>query len=78
MRIGRVWQDAGRERRLDPGDCYDLPDVVAQALIATRAADAETPPDRPVEDLSRSPETKPAPPFETGRRRAKATPTGQE
>ena len=38
MRLARVWQDGGRERPLDVGQTYDLPDVVANALIATGAA----------------------------------------
>lgn len=36
----RVFQDAGVERRLEVGSVYDLPTVVAQALIATGAATA--------------------------------------
>jgi hypothetical protein len=34
----RSWQNAGREEWLDTGGRYDLPAVVATALIATGAA----------------------------------------
>jgi len=40
MRIGRVMQDAGRERPLVRGETYDLPDVVGMALIATGAGES--------------------------------------
>ena len=35
----RTWRDAGAERQLNIGETYDLPTVVAQALIATGAAE---------------------------------------
>lgn len=55
----RMFQDAGAERRLDAGQCYELPDVVATALVATGAAirvqlDAE--PAAPWQDDMRPPE----------------------
>jgi hypothetical protein len=37
----RRFMDAGLERPLDASAAYDLPDVVARALIATGAAVAE-------------------------------------
>lgn len=36
----RTWQDAGRNVPLNVGEVCDLPDVVAQSLIATGAAKA--------------------------------------
>lgn len=38
MRRSRVWQDAGTEVQLDFGRQYELPDLVAAALIASGAA----------------------------------------
>ena len=34
----RTLQDAGREKPLSVGEAYDLPEFVAQSLIATGAA----------------------------------------
>lgn len=39
MLIPRVMQDAGRELQLHVGKVYELPTVVAQALVATGAAE---------------------------------------
>jgi hypothetical protein len=84
MRIGRVMQDAGRERPLARGERYDLPDPVAQALIATGAAVAEPAAAAPGPEMDpegeggadpgeaaglRAPESKPDAPPETGRGR---------
>lgn len=42
MLLARRYQDAGTERPLDRGQSYELPDAVAQSLIATGAAKAES------------------------------------
>lgn len=50
MLIERVMQDAGAERPLHAGECYDLPDGIAAAFIATGTAKMpDTKPDRPPE-----------------------------
>lgn len=61
----RVLQDAGVERVLDVGRCYDdLSDVVARSLIATGAAVE-------VAMVRAAPETKPVPRLETKRGRTR-------
>jgi len=49
-----LWQDAGRERVLNVGDVVDLPDGVAEALLAQGVARRYPPKAR------RAPETKAA------------------
>lgn len=39
MRLARQFLDVGVERPLDRGGVYELPEVVADSLIATGAAD---------------------------------------
>jgi hypothetical protein len=39
MLRARAWQNAGREQPLDLGACYDLPDLIAMAFIASGAAE---------------------------------------
>lgn len=59
----RVLQEAGVERVLDVGRCYDdLSDVVARSLVATGAAVE-------VAAVLSAPETRPAPRLETKRGR---------
>lgn len=71
----RVWQDVGVERRLEVGSTYNLPDVVATALIATGAAvhARATEPQR--ETSMEPPERKPIAPPE---RKADRAPKGAE
>lgn len=52
----RVLQDAGRERPLVVGVEYELPDPVAQSLVASGAAEAVVEEERAAR---RAPETKP-------------------
>ena len=66
MRCDRRWQDAGTERGLRLGETYDVPDLVAQAFLATGAAERE----EEEAAIRRSPETKPTAPTETKRGRA--------
>jgi hypothetical protein len=63
MLVARALQEAGRERRLDVGQVYDLADPVALALIATGAACRYT--------AVAPPEIKPDAPLETARRRTR-------
>jgi hypothetical protein len=39
MLQARAWQNAGREQPLDIGAVFDLPDMIAAAFIAARAAE---------------------------------------
>jgi hypothetical protein len=66
MLVSRHYQDVGRERPLDRGLEYELPIVVADALIATGAAvevlvtrDAKTEDSTGPSKATRAPETKP-------------------
>lgn len=65
----RMFLDAGRERPLDIGSVYDLPQIVAESLIATGAAVALTDEDVERRDALRSPETRPELAYETKRAR---------
>lgn len=55
----RRLQDAGADRPLDIGRSYDLPDIVAQSLIATGAAVLEDGEPGDEEASLRPPEIKP-------------------
>jgi hypothetical protein len=62
MVVARHFLDAGVERPLDRGGEYELPDVVADSLIATGVAVAVTPPDVAKSDKkSEKPDAAPAP-----------------
>jgi len=50
MEDARVWQNAGRERPLSLGEVVDLPDLVAEELVATGAA-VVVDDDEPADDL---------------------------
>lgn len=56
MRAMRVLQDAGRERPLNVGEVYDLPDIIALAFIATGVAERHDA--RETADLAGAPERK--------------------
>lgn len=54
----RVFQDAGAEVQLDAGQVYDLPAVVAHALVATGAAKPADPPVADLDEDHASPRTR--------------------
>lgn len=67
MRADRTFQDAGRERLLYRGETYDLPEIVAQAFLATGAAERVDDDPKPPASAAarRAPERKPTFPPET-------------